>query len=191
MRWLGWLAVGMFAVLGLLIIASHDPKPSRPKGPEQAQSSASMIVPVSGVQRDRLTDNWHDPREGGARVHEALDIPAPGGTPVLAAIGGRVEKLFHSARGGITAYIRSADGKILTYYAHLSAYAAGLREGQPVAQGQQIGYVGDTGDSGPGNTHLHFAVHVMGPGEGWWQGTPVDPFPLLAARPLAREPAAR
>ena len=99
---------------------------------------------------------------------------------------GRVEKLHVSERGGLTAYVRDATGRWLTYYAHLASYAPNLREGQPVSVGQRIGFVGDTGNAGAGNTHLHFALHRMAPGEAWYQGTPVNPFPLLAGKPPAR-----
>jgi len=99
-------------------------------------------------------------------------------------LSGTVEKLFNSERGGITAYVRTDDGEWTLYYAHLQGYAAGLAEGQHIKQGQVIGYVGDTGDAAPGNTHLHFAINRMAPGERWWQGTAINPYPLLAGAPV-------
>lgn len=149
-------------------------------------TTGALVVPVAGVRPEQLTDNWHDPREGGARAHEALDIPAPRDTPVLAAFAGKIDKLFESTRGGTTLYVRSPDGATEAYYAHLSHYADLLREGQDVKQGQTIAYVGDSGDAGPGNTHLHFALAHMGPGDKWWQGTPYNPYPLLAGKPSSR-----
>ena len=106
---------------------------------------------------------------------------APGGTPVLAAHDGTIDKLFQSRLGGTTLYLRSADSRWVTYYAHLAGYVPGLAQGQRIAAGQRIGFVGDTGDAGPGNTHLHFALHRMAPGERWHQGTPVNPYPALRA----------
>ena len=147
---------------------------------------ADLIVPVKGVGRDQLTDTWHQAREDGARVHEAIDIPAAGGTPVLAAQAGTVEKLFVSARGGNTVYIRVPPGDWIHYYAHLASYAPGLRAGQRVAQGEAIGFVGDTGNAGAGNTHLHFAVQHMARGETWYQGMAVNPYPMLAGKAQAR-----
>lgn len=144
--------------------------------------SGRFTIPVKGITAAHLVDSWHDAREGGTRAHEGLDIPAPGGTPVLAAMAGRVEKLFESARGGTTLYVRSHDGRTMCYYAHLQRYADGLLEGQAVRQGQPIAFVGDTGDAGPGNTHLHFALNQMKPGDKWYQGTPYDPFRALRAR---------
>ena len=58
------------------------------------------------------------------------------------------------------------------FYAHLSAFATGLAVGSTVIRGQLIGFVGDTGDPGVGNYHLHFEVHPLG-------GAAVDPYPLL------------
>jgi len=96
-----------------------------------------------------------------------------------------VEKLFFSdGGGGITAYVRSDDGRWSYYYAHLSAYAPGLREGQQMRRGDPVGYVGATGNANPAGPHLHFAINRMNPGEQWWQGTPINPYPLLAGKPV-------
>ena len=141
------------------------------------------MIPVAGVAADRLVDTWLQSRDDGVRVHQAIDIPAPMGTPVIASMAGRIEKLFRSNAGGTTAYIRSSDGCWLTYYAHLSDYVPGLAEGQTVAVGEKIGFVGDSGNAGAGNTHLHFALHRMAPGETWYQGTPINPYPYFAERP--------
>jgi len=108
---------------------------------------------------------------------------APEGTPVVAAAPGRVEKLYFSAGGGgISAYVRSDDGRWTYYYAHLRDYAPGLSEGQRVERGSLIGTVGHTGNASPDGPHLHFAVNRMAPGEKWHQGTPINPYPLLAGR---------
>jgi len=142
--------------------------------------SASLVIPVAGVAPTAITDSWGDAREGGTRAHHGTDIMAPGGTPVLAAADGTVEKLFDSRLGGTTLYVRSPDRRMIYYYAHLSRYVDGIGEGAVVRAGQLIAYVGDTGDAGPGNTHLHFGVQRMRAGEGWWQGQDINPYPLLA-----------
>ena len=160
--------------------------PARAPSVAVARTAGGLAMPVAGIRPEQLTDSWHDARGGGARQHEALDIAAPRDTPVLAAFGGRIDKLFASARGGTTLYIRSPDGATQAYYAHLSRYADLLREGQAVKQGETVGYVGDTGDAGAGNTHLHFALAHIGPGDKWWQGTPYNPYPLLAGKASAR-----
>ena len=142
---------------------------------------AGLAIPVAGIRPEQLQDTYKHARAGGARVHDAIDIMAPEGTPVVAAAPGRVEKLFFSkGGGGITVYIRSPDQRYIFYYAHLRDYAPGLREGQLVKQGDRLGTVGVTGNANPGGPHLHFAVHRMGPGERWHQGRAVNPYPLLA-----------
>lgn len=154
--------------------------------PEPASGGGALTVPVAGVPRATIADSWNDPRGGGSRGHHGTDIPAPAGTPVLAAASGKVEKLFQSTRGGTTAYIRSPDRRWIYYYAHLSGYARNLREGQSVRAGQPIAFVGDTGDAGAGNYHLHFGMQRMRPGQRWYQGEDVNPYPMLAARPVPR-----
>lgn len=168
-------------------VAVHPVMPmAAPAQPAAVTTASGLTIPVAGVRPDQLADNWHDTRDGGAREHEALDIPAPLDTPVVAAFAGKVDKLFESARGGTTLYIRSPDGATEAYYAHLSRYADFLREGQVVKAGETIAYVGDTGDAGAGNTHLHFALAHMASGDKWWQGTPYDPYPMLAGKSASR-----
>jgi murein DD-endopeptidase MepM/ murein hydrolase activator NlpD len=141
-----------------------------------------LAIPVPGVKREALTDTYSAARAGG-RVHDAIDIMAARGTPVLAAAPGTLEKLFFShGGGGITAYVRSVDGAWMYYYAHLDGYAPGLHEGQTMNQGDAIGRVGSTGDASPDAPHLHFAVYRMAPGQRWWQGSAVNPYPLLAGK---------
>ncbi len=116
--------------------------------------NSSIIVPVSGVTADRLADTFTAARSGG-RSHDAIDIIAPQGTPVLAAVDGEIIKFFDSVPGGITIYQLSEDKRYIYYYAHLQRRADGLQPGGIVKQGTTIGYVGDTGNAGPGNYHLH------------------------------------
>lgn len=148
---------------------------------------AGLAIPVAGVKPGQLVDTYTQARAGGARSHDAIDIMAATGTPVVAAAPGKVEKLFYSeGGGGITAYVRSDDGRWTYYYAHLSAYAPGLHEGQRLMRGAPVGYVGATGNANPTGPHLHFAINRMNPGEKWWQGTAINPYPLLAGKPVTR-----
>jgi len=148
---------------------------------------AGLAIPVQGVKPDELTDTYTQARAGGARTHDAIDIIAPEGTPVMAAAEGRVEKLFFSnGGGGNTIYVRSPDTRWTYYYAHLQGYAPGLAEGQQVRRGELIGRVGHTGNASAEGPHLHFAILRMQPGESWWQGTPINPYPLLAGKPVNR-----
>ncbi|HZH07632.1 MAG TPA: M23 family metallopeptidase, partial [Lautropia sp.] len=122
---------------------------------EVAVAPSGLAVPVAGIRPDQLIDTYKQARSGGARVHDAIDIMADHGTPVVAAAPGRLEKLFFSkGGGGITAYVRSDDGKWLYYYAHLQDYAPGLKEGQAIKRGDPIGRVGVTGNSDPNGPHL-------------------------------------
>ena len=146
-----------------------------------------LAVPVSGIEPSNLTDTYRQARAAGARVHDAIDIMAPQGTPVVAAAPGRVEKLFFSkGGGGITAYVRSPDDRWIYYYAHLQDYAPGLKEGQMVKRGDPIGRVGATGNANPAGPHLHFAIHRMKPEDDWHEGTAINPYPLLAGNARSR-----
>lgn len=148
---------------------------------------AGLAVPVQGIKPAELSDTYTQARAGGARSHDAIDIMAAEGTPVLSASDGTVEKLFFSdGGGGITVYVRSPDQRWTFYYAHLQGYAPGLAEGQKVKRGQLLGRVGHSGNANPAGPHLHFAINRMEPGQRWWQGNPINPYPLLAGRPVNR-----
>jgi murein DD-endopeptidase MepM/ murein hydrolase activator NlpD len=136
-----------------------------------------LAVPVAGVKVNELHDTFQEKRDG--HKHEALDIPAARGTPVLAADEGNVVKLFTSKEGGLTVYQFDNSGTWCYYYAHLDHYAPSLREGSLLRKGDTIGYVGTTGDAPPDAPHLHFAIFRLGPEKHWWQGTAIDPLPLL------------
>jgi murein DD-endopeptidase MepM/ murein hydrolase activator NlpD len=147
---------------------------------------AGLAIPVQGVKPEQLTDTFTQARAGGARVHDAIDIMAPEGTPVFAAADGSVEKLYYSnGGGGITVYVRSPDMRWAYYYAHLQGYAPGLAEGQRVKRGQFIGRVGHTGNASAEGPHLHFAINRMQPKEKWYQGSPINPYPLLAGKKVS------
>ena len=162
--------------------ASLTYEPITDEPPAYVPPPGGLHLPVQGVAANQLADTYAQSRGDGARGHNAIDIVAPRGTPVLAAAGGTVEKLFLSKNGGNTLYERSADGKAIYYYAHLDSYAPGVAEGMTVAPGQALGVVGSSGDADPGAPHLHFAILALAPGERWWQGRPINPSPLLGGR---------
>ncbi|MBB4127003.1 murein DD-endopeptidase MepM/ murein hydrolase activator NlpD [Xanthomonas translucens] len=143
-----------------------------------ANASDDLLIPVQGVGRDQLQDTFTDARSQGRR-HDAIDILAPAGTPVLAVADGSVEKLFDSERGGLTVYQFEPSGRYAYYYAHLQRYADGLAEKQTIRRGQVLGYVGSTGNADPGAPHLHFEIHRLGPEKQWWKGESLNPYPLL------------
>jgi peptidoglycan LD-endopeptidase LytH len=138
----------------------------------------ALLIPVEGIARWKLRDNYDEGRTG--HKHEALDIMAARGTPVLAVDDGRVAKLFRSVAGGLTIYQFDPAGKYAYYYAHLDRYAEGLRDGAAIARGQVLGYVGSTGNASPNAPHLHFTIFRLGPEKQWWKGAPVNPYPFLA-----------
>lgn len=143
--------------------------------------AGALRIPVSGTRASELVDTFSQARAAGARRHDAIDIMAPRGTPVLAATDGMVEKLFLSRDGGNTVYQRSPDGRMILYYAHLDGYAPDLREGQVLRRGEPLGFVGNTGNANPAAPHLHFAVMLTSPQARWFEAaTPVNPYPLLA-----------
>jgi murein DD-endopeptidase MepM/ murein hydrolase activator NlpD len=140
-----------------------------------------LLIPVAGVRAQDLRDTFSDSRSEG-RVHDAIDIMAPRNAPVLAASDGRIVRLFQSVKGGITIYqLASADEHFVFYYAHLAAYADGLAEGHVARRGETIGYVGDTGNAAPGNTHLHFQIYRVADPKRFWSGENINPYPLLRA----------
>jgi peptidoglycan LD-endopeptidase LytH len=140
--------------------------------------SPGLIIPVAGVRAEQLHDTFADARSEG-RAHDAIDIAAPQGTPVLAVADGSIIKLFQSDRGGTTIYQLSSDGKYFYYYAHLDRYAESLAEGQSIKQGATIAYVGDSGNAGPGNYHLHFSIALVSDPKRYWEGVNINPYPLL------------
>ena len=139
----------------------------------------NLLIPVAGVTASQLRDTFYDGRSEG-RQHQALDIMAAGGTPVLAAADGKVARLFRSEKGGITLYELDSTGFYYYYYAHLASYADVVVEGKELKRGDVIAYVGDTGNAGAGNFHLHFAITKPSAPGHWSGGAPINPYPLLA-----------
>lgn len=187
---LGWVILGVI-VLAVAAFASMTTFGGGARSPivppvkvvrsPIAERAGILVVPVEGYPRRNIRDNWGDPRGGGTRRHHGTDIMAPAGARVVAVAAGTIEKLFQSRLGGTTLYLRSRDGKWVYYYAHLAGYAPGVVEGMRVEPGQLLAYVGDTGDAGAGNYHLHFGMQRMLPAQHWYQGEDIDPYPMLAA----------
>ena len=143
----------------------------------QPRPEPLLAMPLAGIDPAKLTSTFRQTRDG--RPHEALDIMAPRGTPVMAVAAGTVAKLFTSKLGGLTVYQFDNSDTWCYYYAHLDHYQPGLMEGGVVRKGEVLGYVGSTGDASPDAPHLHFAVFRLGPEKQWWKGTAVDPLPLF------------
>ena len=137
-----------------------------------------LLIPVAGIHASALKDTFNEAR-GSERRHEAIDILAPKGTPVLAVADGKIAKLFNSKPGGLTIYQFDTSERFAYYYAHLDRYAAYLKEGMTLKRGDLVGYVGTSGNADPKTPHLHFATFELGPQKQWWKGSPINPYPLL------------
>jgi murein DD-endopeptidase MepM/ murein hydrolase activator NlpD len=136
---------------------------------------ASLGFPVQGLSLRAVQSVFGDPRDGGIRDHHGVDIFAPRGTPVLAAVDGTV-RVDTGNRGGQLIWLQDATAPATTgrrrgrrlYYAHLDDWA--VANGDRVRAGDVIGYVGNTGNARTTAPHLHFGVYDRGP---------VDPTPFL------------
>ncbi|MEO5659950.1 MAG: M23 family metallopeptidase [Polaromonas sp.] len=181
-RWRGWVELVMLS----LAFAACTQAPALDAAPPVAANTAAeppaLLLPVQGIAASDLRDTFDDGRDGDQRGHEAIDILAPSGTPVLAVADGRIVKLFLSKPGGITIYQFDTTGQLAYYYAHLERYAEGLAEGQTIRRGSVIGYVGASGNASGDAPHLHFALFRLGPEKQWWKGEPINPFVSLGGR---------
>jgi murein DD-endopeptidase MepM/ murein hydrolase activator NlpD len=149
----------------------------------EALRARQLMFPVPGFDRLKLHDSFEDPRDGGSRIHAALDIAAPRGTPVLAVEDGMIARLHNSVgSGGLSVYHFDASATYCYYYAHLDRYAPGLKDGAAIKKGDVVGFVGTTGNAPPSAPHLHFAVFKLGPEKRWGHGVPLNPYELWSAK---------
>ncbi|HWM21216.1 MAG TPA: M23 family metallopeptidase [Ilumatobacteraceae bacterium] len=152
-----------------------------PPGGAEALSTAERIVPIpTGLRfpmdplpRCVVGNNFGAMSKlYGAGAHEGVDISGTLGQRVFAVEDGVLSRQFaNTSAAGFGWELVPAVGNVRYRYYHLSGFADGLAAGARVVAGQLIGYVGDTGNPGAGNYHLHFEVR---PGN-----VPVDPVPLL------------
>ena len=189
MRKLILAGLGCACVLTLAWTAADVPTP-RTVAVVTAGEAAGVpvIIPVEGIRAENLRDNFADARTG--HMHGALDIMAPRGTPVLAAVDGKVRKLFTSDAGGLTIYETDPAEQMIYYYAHLDRYANDLVEGKVLRRGDVIGYVGTSGNAPRNSPHLHFAISVLPPTKEWWKGEPINPYPILTGRSVTKSSSA-
>ncbi len=180
------VALGAVSILALAWKASETNvgtgfSPSRNGLTLVPTSGDAMIIPVVGVERSQIRDTFNEGRVG--HTHDALDIMAARGTPVVSAVDGTIKKLSTSGLGGLTIYEYDTTSTYCYYYAHLDRYAA-IAEGQSVHRGDVIGYVGSTGNAS--TPHLHFAISQLTPTKEWWKGVPVNPYPDLVGRGITK-----
>ena len=156
--------------------------PVSAEGAHAASSAAAgLLIPVAGLRPEQLQDTYTQARSEG-RTHNAIDIMAARNTPVVAATDGTIIKLFQSERGGITLYQLGTDNRTVYYYAHLERYADGLAENHFARRGELLGYVGDSGNAGRDNCHLHFSIWLVTDPKHFWDGQNINPYPLLTKR---------
>ena len=159
-------------------VVSPEPAtlPSTESAPvdDAAAAPRSLMVPVQGVHPSRVVDSYTAGR-GGGRTHDAVDIMAARGTPVLAAGDGTILRLRQNEAGGITIYQLDPAEQFVYYYAHLERYQRGLTEGLRVRQGDVLGFVGTSGNAPDNLPHLHFQVMRYRGGGQYWGGEPVNP----------------
>ena len=151
--------------------------------PSDRDAGSSLFFPVAGHEDKPLADSFGDARDGGDRRHNAIDIMAPRGTPVLSVEDGRILRLSRSDKGGITVYATDPQERFVFYYAHLDRYHPGIFAGMTLLRGDTIGYVGTTGNAPANAPHLHFQMMRMPRDRKYWNGEPINPDLLL--RPVA------
>ena len=137
-------------------------------------SETSYLWPLPGYYRLSSQFGYRiHPITGKAHSHTGIDIPASGGTPILACKSGQVvTSAYHYSYGNYV--VVDHGGGNSTLYAHMSS--RGVSEGQMVTQGQTIGYVGTTGSST--GTHLHLEVR-----DNYTRVDPETKFPSLSLTP--------
>lgn len=157
-----------------------EPVPDAPAvalTPEAALAARALIIPVRGIDASRVQDSYTASR--GGRTHDAVDIMAPRGTPVVAADSGTILKLRQNDAGGLTIYQIDPTERFVYYYAHLDHYQKGLAEGMAIRQGDVLGFVGTTGNAPKDTPHLHFQVMIYRGNGQYWGGEPINPHPFL------------
>lgn len=145
-----------------------------------APAPERVSVPVQGVRPAALRDSWGGPRSGGRR-HEGIDILAPRGTRVVAAVDGLVWRIGTDRLGGLVVWQLGPGGQ-MHYYAHLDRQAV-WRPGDRVSIGDTLGYVGTTGNARGGPPHLHYGIYTG-------RGGAINPFPLLTQPDPSQSPNA-
>lgn len=174
-------ALPLLVLLGSACMGPNAADVPRPMTEREYLRSRDLMVPVHGVRPSQLSDTYNAPRSGG-RIHEALDVMARRGTPVVSADDGIVRRISTNPLGGRTVYVVDHAQKYVHYYAHLDSYARGLREGQRVRRGDLLGTVGTTGNAPRNAPHLHYQLLRYRDARMWWTGEPVNPLPHMRKR---------
>ena len=131
-----------------------------------------LQFPVNGHGTGSIQSGFGADRDGGAREHHGVDIFAPRGTRVIAALDARVSRVDTTGLGGKVVWLQPLFGSTRLYYAHLDSQS--VEPGQYVFAGETIGTVGNTGNARTTPPHLHFGVYIRN------RGGARDPYPFLA-----------
>ena len=137
-----------------------------------------LLVPVAGIDVSKISNTFNDARDG-QRKHNAVDILAKRGTPVLSVDYGTILKVGTNALGGNIVWAADANRRFVYYYAHLDRWADGLRDGMAVQRGDVLGYVGTTGNAPKDIPHLHFQLLRFTNDKRYYDGLPVNPLPFF------------
>ena len=160
-------------------IAKPDSSPVELSADVEYLMNRHLLVPVAGADMAKVDDSFYEGRDGGERVHRAIDILAPRGTPILSADDGRILRMSTNTLGGITMYTVDSNNRLVYYYAHMDHYNDAMSPGKTIVRGDTLGYVGTTGNAPKDTPHLHFQV-MRWPSDGkYWNGEPIDPFQAL------------
>jgi murein DD-endopeptidase MepM/ murein hydrolase activator NlpD len=158
--------------------STPDSSAAAPSASDEYLRARSILLPVAGADMSKVEDSFNEPRDGG-RVHRAIDILAPRGTPILSADDGKILRMTTSALGGISMYTVDTESRLVYYYAHMDHYNDAMSPGRMIVRGDTLGYVGTTGNAPKDTPHLHFQV-MRWPADGkYWNGDPIDPYEAL------------
>jgi len=162
-----------------VVATAADPNASSATNDVDYLRLRHLLMPVAGADITRVDDTFNDDRDGGARIHRAIDILAPRGTPILSADDGRILRMSNSTLGGITMYTVDPEGRLVYYYAHMDHYNDAMSPGRTIVKGDTLGFVGTTGNAPKDTPHLHFQVMRWAADGKYWNGEPIDPFEAL------------
>ncbi|MEO0341697.1 MAG: peptidoglycan DD-metalloendopeptidase family protein, partial [Bacteroidota bacterium] len=140
---------------------------------ELVSQPAYGAFPVEGKDNTDIWSSFGDPRDGGRRTHKGIDIFARRGTPVVAAVDGRIRSVRDTGLGGKQVWLYDQLRRQSLYYAHLDQQL--VEKDQIVQAGDTLGTVGNTGNARFTPPHLHFGIYRRGYGA-------IDPKPFVAYR---------
>ncbi len=143
------------------------------------QLSPLLSFPIDAAVKSNIGSLWGEPRDGGVRRHEGIDIFALKGSNIVAAADGVIGYIDETNIGGKVVSLRPDGIPISLYHAHLDQQL--VRDGQRVKKGDVIGTVGNTGNAKTTPPHLHFGIYAS--------GGAVDPLPFVKAAPTPVYPA--